>query len=83
MSSRVVRRIVEYGSIATMARQCKREGIPLTECAIRRLVKEGAIPASYIGNKAILYWGNILAFVKNGTGNKSQLTLQNGTIRKQ
>lgn len=77
------RRGEEYGSIRVMARRCKREGVPLAECAIRRLVKEGAIPAIYIGNKAILSWGNVIGIVKNGMTIKPQEPApQYGVIRR-
>ena len=82
MASRVERRIYEYGSIRVMARQCKRLGVPLAECAIRRLVKEGAIPAIYIGTKAILNWENILDFVKNGGNKKPPEPSPYGLIRR-
>lgn len=82
MASRVERRIYEFGSIRVMARQCKRLGVPLAECAIRRLVKEGAIPAAYIGTKAVLTWENVTAFVKNGAYKRPPESSQYGVIRR-
>ena len=81
MASRVERRIYEYGSIRVMAHQCKRLGVPLAECAIRRLVKQGDIPAVHIGNKAVLSWENVVAFIKNGARSKPQESPQRMAMR--
>ena len=77
------RRGEDFGSIRVMARRCKREGIPLAECAIRRLGKEGAIPAVHIGNKAVLSWENIMGFVKNDlTRQQPQAQPSYGVVRR-
>lgn len=77
------RRGEEYGSIRVMARRCKREGIPLAECAIRRLVKQGTIPALYIGTKAVLHWPNVIGAVRNAAESKlPQPPQQSGVIRR-
>lgn len=39
----------------TVARS-KLEGMPIPETALRRWIKDGVIPATYSGRKALLYW---------------------------
>lgn len=53
-------------SIAKTAERCKEEGIPLSEKALRRFVKEGFLPATHTGKKALIYFPNVLEFVKRG-----------------
>lgn len=40
------------------------DGMPLSEYALRLLVKRGAIPVRYAGNKALLYYPNILRYLE-------------------
>lgn len=67
-------------SIALTAQRCKQEGIPLSETALRRLVKCGQIPAVVIGSKSLLLWDNVLKLIERG--NSSAAFDQSGTIRK-
>jgi hypothetical protein len=68
-------------SIAKTAERCKEEGIPLSEKALRRFVKEGSLPATHTGKKALIYFPNVLEFVK--CGNKPCEQMENvGGIRR-
>lgn len=53
-------------SIAKTAERCKAEGIPLSEKAIRRFVKDGSLPAVQTGKKALVYFPNVKEFIKQG-----------------
>ena len=54
-------------SIHQTAERCKAEGIPLPEKAIRRFVKDGSLPAIQTGAKALIYFPNVIHFIKQGT----------------
>lgn len=73
----------ELASIHDTAQRCADEKIPLAECAIRRLVREGTIPATIIGNKAMVYWPNLLRFIENGNNvTPEEPPHQSGGIRR-
>ena len=59
-------RPVNLASIHATALRCQKEGVGLSECAIRRLVKSGDIPSVQIGSKALVHWDNLLVFVEQG-----------------
>ena len=42
----------------------KIDGLPLTEYALRMLVKRGAIPVRYVGQKALLYYPNVVSYIQ-------------------
>lgn len=42
----------------------KSDGLPLTEYSLRMLVKRGSIPVRYVGQKALLYYPNILRYIE-------------------
>ena len=67
-------------SIAKTAERCKAEGIPLSEKLIRKLVKSDELPAVRSGKKALLYFPNVLEFVKSGNNRRDQAD-QTGKIR--
>lgn len=46
----------------TVARS-KLEGIPISESAVRRWVRNGDIHAVYAGKKALIYWPALLEFL--------------------
>ena len=58
--------ICDLASIRQTAQRCKSEGIPIAEKAIRNFVKTGKLPAIMSGNKALIYWENVLNFIKKG-----------------
>lgn len=43
----------------TVARS-KLEGLPITETALRRWVRNGTLHATYAGRKALIYWPNLV-----------------------
>ena len=42
----------------------KGDGLPLTEYALRLLIKRGAIPVRYVGQKALLYYPNVVSYIQ-------------------
>lgn len=42
----------------------KADGLPLTEYSLRMLIKQRAIPARFIGQKALLYYPNIISYLR-------------------
>lgn len=74
----------DLASIQDTALRCKEEGLPLTECALRRLTQSGDIPACRIGKKSLLYWANVVEFVQSGNNHAAeQSQQQSGSIRRQ
>ena len=73
-----------YSNILTIretAKRCKAEGIPLPENAIRRFVKDGSLPAMKSGTKSLIYFPNVVDFIKFGNV-IPQAEPESGTIRR-
>ena len=47
-------------TIHEAVRRSKAEGIPIAETALRRWVKDGTLPATYAGRKALIFWPNLV-----------------------
>lgn len=41
----------------------KEDGLPLSEYSLRLLVKRGSIPVRFVGQKALVYYPNIVSFL--------------------
>ena len=67
-------------SIHETAARAKAEGLPLSEKAIRKFVKSGELPAVQTGKKALIFFPNVIEFVKSGN-NQQEQTEQIGKIR--
>lgn len=67
-------------SIHQTAERCKAEGIPLPEKAIRRFVRDGSLPAIQTGKKALIYFPNVVEFIKQGTS--AEPVPESGIIRR-
>lgn len=46
-------------TINEAVKRSKVEGIPISETALRRWVKDGTLHATFAGRKALLYWPNV------------------------
>lgn len=55
-------------TVREAVQRSKAEGLPVTEYALRGWVKSGAIPCRKVGNKALLFFPNVVAFLKCETG---------------
>ncbi len=59
-------------SIHDSAERCKAEGLPLSEKAIRRFVKNGDLAAVQTGKKAMVFFPNIIELIKRGNNHHVQ-----------
>ena len=51
-------------SIRQAVERLKADGMPLSEYTLRLLIKRGAIPVRYAGQKALIYFPNVLDYLK-------------------
>ena len=51
-------------TIRQVVERLKADGLPLSEYALRLMVKRGAIPVRYAGQKALVYFPNVLDYLK-------------------
>lgn len=47
-------------SINESVARSKLEGIPITETALRRWVRDGTLRATYTGRKALIFWPDVV-----------------------
>lgn len=52
-------------SIREAVRRCQREGLPVTEYALRGWIKSGEIPVRRVGSKALIYFPNLAAYLRH------------------
>lgn len=57
----------EVGTIRQTLDRLRSEGIYVTESSLRTWVRTGVIPAAYCGQKAYLYYPNVLKVLMEGT----------------
>lgn len=50
----------------------KAEGIPVSETALRRWVKTGAVPVRRAGNKHLLFYPNLVRYLQCEDGSDNQ-----------
>lgn len=51
-------------TIRQVVDRLKADGLPLSEYALRLLVKRGAIPVRYAGQKALIYYPNVISYIQ-------------------
>ena len=51
-------------TIRQAVERLKTDGLPLSEYALRLMVKRGAIPVRYAGQKALIFYPNVLDYLK-------------------
>lgn len=73
----------DIGSIPQQVKRAKAEGVQISECAIRRLIKEGKIPARYIGPKALFSYSALMRYLncEDGADNTPATVAANGIRR--
>lgn len=54
----------EVGTIRQIQHRLIREGYQISECALRRWVKDGRLPAIRTGNKALISYDRVLEVIK-------------------
>jgi len=59
-------------TIREAVQRAKSDGLPVSEHALRQWVKSGAIPARKVGQKFLLYYPNVLRYLRceDGSDNK-------------
>ena len=59
-------------TIREAVQRAKRDGLPVSEHALRQWVKTGAIPARKVGQKALLFYPNLVRYLQceDGADNK-------------
>lgn len=59
-------------TIREAVQRAKAEGLPVTEYTLRQWVKSGAIPARKVGQKALLFYPNLVRYLQceDGGDNK-------------
>ena len=58
----------DIGTVPQHAKRAKAEGIPISEFTIRRMIKQGIIPARYIGKKAVFSYDALLQYLSCADG---------------
>ena len=53
----------DIGTVPQHAKRAKAEGIPISEYTLRRLIKQGIIPARYIGQKPVFSYSALLRYL--------------------
>lgn len=51
-------------TIREAVQRAKSDGLPVSEHALRQWVKSGAIPARKVGQKFLLYYPNVLRYLR-------------------
>lgn len=58
----------DVGSIRETAQRARAEGLPVSEYALRRWVKTGAIPTRQAGTKTLIYFPRLVEFLTCADG---------------
>lgn len=60
-------------TVREAVQRAKADGLPVTEYTLRHWIKIGAIPVRTVGSKALLFYPNLIAFLRcdNGADNAS------------
>lgn len=58
----------DIGTVPQHAKRAKAEGIPISEYTIRRLIRQGIIPARYIGPKPVFSYAALLRYLSCADG---------------
>lgn len=52
----------DINTVPKLARRAKADGLPISEYTIRRLIKQGEIPARYIGPKPVASYSALVRY---------------------
>ncbi len=52
----------DINTIPKLAQRAKADGLPISEYTIRRLIRQGTIPARYIGPKAVASYSALVRY---------------------
>ena len=71
-------------TVREAVQRAKRDGLPISEHALRCWVKTGAIPARKVGQKALIFYPNLVRYLQceDGSDNRpATAAAQNGIRR--
>lgn len=76
--------MADIGTVPQHAKRARAEGIPVSAYSIRRLIKQGIIPARYIGNKPVFSYAALLRYLscEDGSDNTPATVVALGGIRR-
>ncbi len=71
-------------SIRQAVQRSKADGLPVTEYTLRRWIKTGAVPIRKVGQKALLFYPNLVRFLQceNGADNTPAMAVAAPGIRR-
>ena len=71
-------------TIREAVQRAKAEGLPVTEYTLRQWIRCGSVPARKVGQKALLYYPNLVRFLQcaDGCDNKPAPVTSAGGIRR-
>lgn len=55
--------LADVMTIRDTAARAKAEGLPISENALRVWIKQGKVPVVHAGNKQLVYYPNLVAFL--------------------
>ena len=58
----------DINTVPKLAQRAKAEGLPISEYTIRRLIKQGVIPARYIGPKPVASYSALVRYFSCADG---------------
>lgn len=59
-------------TIREAVQRSKADGMPVSEYTLRRWIKSGAIPVRKVGQKALLYYPNLIRYLQCEDGKDNQ-----------
>ena len=70
-------------TIREAAQRAKREGLPVSEYSLRGWVKTGSIPVRCVGNKSLIYYPNLVSYLRceDGADNTSSPQIRKADLR--
>ena len=66
-------------TVREAVRRAKADGLPVTEYTLRRWIKTGAIPVRSVGAKALLFYPNLVRFLRCEDGSDNASSSQEST----
>ena len=74
----------DINTIPKLAQRAKADGLPISEYAIRRLIRTGVLPARYIGPKAVASYSALVRYFscEDGCDNAPATQIQGEGIRR-
>lgn len=62
-------------TVREAVQRSKADGIPVSEYALRRIIKGGGIPVRRVGQKALVYYPNLVRYLTCVDGADNSLTV--------